>query len=93
MINSLLENKHAKNFPTYCLSLENITIKQWKKIKSFIVDINNCLNRIFSSFDSLNCEFSPGFKLVDNFPSCFYQANYKDTKSYKAYLCKLNEIF
>ena len=72
MINSLLENKHTKKFSIYYLSLENITIKQWKKIKSFIVNINNCLNGMFSSFDSLNCEFSPGLKFVDNFPSCFY---------------------
>ena len=28
VINFILQNRHAKNSPTYCLSLENITIKQ-----------------------------------------------------------------
>jgi len=95
IINSLLENRHVKNSLLYCLFLEDITIKQWLKIKSSIVDANSYLNRIFSSFNSLNCEFSSGFKLIDNFPSCFsfYQAIHKDKESKKAYLCKLDEIF
>ena len=47
MINLLLENRYTKNSPIHHLSLENMTIKQWKKIKSFIIDTNNCLNEIF----------------------------------------------
>ena len=84
-----------KNSPLYCLSLENMTTKQWIKIKSFIVNTYSYLNRIFSSFNSLNCKFSSSFRLIDNFPSCFsfYQANHKDKESKEAYLCKLDEIF
>ena len=95
VIDSLLEKRHTKNSPTYHLSLENMTIKQWQKIKSSIVDANNCFNGIFPFFDSLNCEFSSGFRLIDNFPShfSFHQANHKDKESCKAYLCKLDEIF
>ena len=72
--------------------MDNITIKQWQKIKSSIIDTNNCLN---GTFNSLNHEFSSGFRLIDNFPSCFsfYQANHRDNKYREAYLCKLDEIF
>jgi len=71
VINMLLEKKHAKNSLFHYLSLKTITFKQWQKINSFIVNTNNCLNRIFSSFDPLNSKFSPSFRLIDNFPSSF----------------------
>jgi len=47
------------------------------------------------SFDSLNSEFSPGFRLIDKFPSyfSFYQANCKDKERKMAYICKLDNIF
>ena len=35
------------------------------------MDVNNCLNGIFSFFNSLNSEFSLGSRLVDNFSNCF----------------------
>lgn len=47
MINLLLQNRYTKNSPTHHLSLENMTIKQQKKIKSSIIDTNNCLNENF----------------------------------------------
>ena len=80
--NTLLQNRHAKNSSLHHLFLENMTTKQQLKIKSSIVDANNHLNEIFPSFDSLNHEFFPGFRLIDNFPSyfSFHQANYKDKR-------------
>jgi len=84
-------SRHNNSGP-HCLFLENMTTKQWLKIKSSIVDTNNWFNGIFLSFDSLNLEFFPGFRLIDNFSSwfSFYKANCKDKT---AYLCKLNNIF
>jgi len=72
-----------------------MTDKQRLKIKSSIVDVNNYLNRIFSSFNSLNSEFSPGFRLINNFSSCFYfhWENCKDKESKAAHFCKLDKIF
>jgi len=61
-----LESRHTNNSYPYHLFLENMTTKQWLKIKSFIVDANNYLNGIFLSFDSLNLEFFPGFRLINN---------------------------
>jgi len=54
----------------------------------------NCLNGIFSSFNSLNCKFSPGSRLVDLFSSkfSFYQTNCKDKESKATYLFKLDNI-
>jgi len=40
--------------------LKNMIFKQQQKIKSSIVDANNCLNGVFPSFDSLNSEFFSG---------------------------------
>jgi len=50
VINIILESRHSEYVSSYCLSLENITSKQQLKIKSYIIDTNNCLNGIFPSF-------------------------------------------
>ena len=59
------------------------------------MDVNNYLNGIFPFFNSLNCEFSFSFRLIDNFSShfSFHQANHKEKESKATYLCKLNNIF
>ena len=46
-------------------------------------------------FDSLNSEFSSGFRLIDKFPNhfSFYQANCKCKEKRMAYICKINNIF
>ena len=95
VINILFESRHANKSSLYCLSLENMITKQWLKIKSPIVDVNNHLNKNFPSFNSLNSEFSPGFKLIDNFSShfSFHWANCKDKESKATHLCNLNDIF
>jgi len=69
-----------------------MTSKQQLKVKSSIVNTNNHLNGIFTSFDFLNNKFSSGFRLIDNFPNYFscYRANYKDKKRKIAYLCQLD---
>jgi len=48
-----------------------LTPKQQAKIKSPIIDINNCLNEVLSSFDFLNIKLSSGFRLVDIFSDFF----------------------
>ena len=69
-----------------------MTIKQWLKIKSFIVNANNCLNKVFYTF---HYELSSGFRLVDIFPNyfSFHLANYKDKESKEAYFYKPDKIF
>ena len=74
------------------MATSQITEKQWLKIKSFI---NNCQNKVFSSFDSLNKELSPGLHLVDTFTDCFsfISVNQKDSESLNAYWDKLHNIY
>ena len=46
-----------------------MTSKQQLKIKSSVVDTNNCLNSIFPICNLLNSEFSSGSRLADTFSS------------------------
>ena len=73
--------------------LDNITLKQWLKIKSSVIGANNCLNSIFPAFNSLSNEFSPRTQLIDIFPNyfSFYYTNCKSIKSKTIHIYKLNE--
>ena len=95
VIKSLLERRHAPNSQLHYLVLENIIFKQKIKIKSSIVDINNQLNRIFTSFDSLNFEFHLGYRLIDTFHSCifFHNTNQSSNKSKKLIIKNLIKLF
>jgi len=70
-----------------------MTSKQQLKIKSSVVDTNNCLNGIFPICNLLNSEFSSGSRLADTFSSwySFHQANCKDKKSKATYFCNLDD--
>jgi len=87
-IKSLFENRHANKACSHHFFLKNMTYKQYFKIKSFIVDVNNCLNRIFPLFNTLNSKIFPGSRLIDSFPShfSFHQANCKDKQSKSVHL-------
>jgi len=94
VVKSLFERRHANESQLHHLSLENMISKQQLKIKSSIVDTNNCLNRIFLPCDSLNKEFFPGSRLIDIFSSCFsfHKADCKNKESKAAHCYKLDEI-
>jgi len=66
-IKSLLKYYHILDLNSYHLLLDKVTFKQRLKIKSSIVDVNNYLNGILSSFYLLYKELSPSFHLVDIF--------------------------
>jgi len=72
----------------HCFSLEYITSKQQRTIKSSIVNTNNHLNKVFSSFNSLNRELFPGKRLINTFSShiLFHKADCCSNKS-KTYYC------
>jgi len=67
--------------------------KQQLKVKSSIVDANNYLDRIFSSFNSLYKELFSGLKLVDNFSDyfSFHIVNCKNENIKKANFHKLDK--
>ena len=70
-----------------------MTFKQRLKIKGSVIDTNNQLNGVFPSFNLLNNEFSPGFRLINIFSShfSFHLSNHKNKDSKAIYICKLNE--
>ena len=70
-------------------------VTQCQKIKSSIVDTNNCLNKVSPFFNRLHKELSSGFWLIDNFSDNFssYLVNYKDIEVKNAYFHTLNIIF
>jgi len=87
-VKSLLKNRHTNNFHPHHLFLKNMSSKQRSKIKSSIVDINNCLNGIFPLFNFLNNEFFPESRLIDIFSShfSFHWANCKNKESNTSYI-------
>ena len=86
---------NIKKIKPHCLSMNHLICKQWSKIKSSIVDINNCLNKVSPSFNKLHKELSSGFCLVDNFSNhfSFHIVNYKDSDVWNDHQNKLNNIF
>ena len=94
-INSLLDEYYFKKTISYCIATCHFTSKQYLKIKSPIVDINNYLNQILPTFDSLNRELYSSFCLVDTFPNyfSFNLANCKDFNTRITYQNKLENIY
>ena len=74
--------------------MDYMTDLQFCKIKSFIVNTNNHLNEIYSSFNKLHKELSPGFYLIDNFPNhfSFHIINCKDKDIFNDQICSLDKL-
>ena len=74
--------------------LGNMTSKQQKKLKGFIANINNQLNGIFSTFDSLNIVLYLGCRLINIFSShiSIYNTNCSFNKNKATHYKKLNKI-
>ena len=90
----LLESRQVNKYKTHQLSLERLTPKQYLNIKGSVVDMNNKINEIFSSFDLFNKKFSSRDRLIDVFPNhfSFYFTNRQSEKSIKMYIHNLNNI-
>jgi len=69
------------------MAMSYLTLKQHLRIKSSIMNTNNCLNGVFSFFDSLNKEISPDSYLVDIFSDwfSFISVNCKDLEALFTY--------
>ena len=65
------------------------------KIKSFIVDINNYLNKVCPTFDNLNKELLPRFCFINTFSDYFffYTVNRKDANTKIIHHIKLDNIY
>ena len=94
IINSLLNEHHLKKSKPHCLAMGYLTDKQHSKVKSSVIDTNNCLNKVFPTFNRLYKKLFSGFQLVDTFPDHFpfHTVNRKDNKIKNAHLQNLDKI-
>ena len=91
---SLLESQPLEDIKQYSISLNSLTHYQRGIIKRSIIDIDNKFNKVFSSFDFLNVEFSPGSCLINIFPNSFSFHSYIKQKenNLENYTNQLNDI-
>ena len=91
----LLDLQHSKVVPPHCMATSQLTIKQNIQLNSSIVDINHCLNKVLSAFNTLNSELKPGQCLADLFPDHFSFNTVKcsDPIARRVHLNKLNKVY
>ena len=70
LIQSLINSWLNSNSGLNVVALDSLTNKQQSLVKGYLVDSANRLNECFPSFNSLNSEFSPGLRVIDNFSDC-----------------------
>ena len=61
----MLSNQHL-------LSLSNLTKCQCQLIKGSVVDMDNCFNEVYPSFNPLHPELLPGNRIIDTFSDYFF---------------------
>jgi len=71
ILQSLMEPKTLLSPKLHSLSLGFLSKCQRELIKGPVVDIDNCFNEIFPSFNPLNPEFALGCRIINNFSSYF----------------------
>lgn len=93
ILQSLLESR--LNIPSnpHHLSLCLLTKHQWEMIKGPVVDMNR-FNEVFPSFDPLNLEFAPNYKIIKTFSSyfSFHSFNKCNNDSLLSHSCQLNNL-
>ena len=73
-------------------ALDSLTNRQQSLIKGHLVDLANRVNEYFLSFNSLNSEFSPGLRVIDNFSDHIFLNLFNKEKDDKSCAQLLNEM-
>jgi len=94
IIRLLLDSLLSYTTLSHSLLLAHLKLKQQQKIKSYIVDIENRYNEIVLSFDPLNKEFSPGWRIIDLFEDhfLFHMVKNNNDNNLKAHCLSLDNI-
>ena len=66
-----MEPKTNALFKSHLLSLGLLSKCQHELIKDPVVDMDNCFNEVFPSFDPFNPEFAPRCRIIDTLSSYF----------------------
>ena len=74
--------------------LNNLTPKQWLKIKGSIVNIDNRFNELLPFFDPFNKEFTLGHHLINIFSNhfSFHTLSKKSNKNLRVHIWSLDNI-
>ena len=67
-----MEPKIYMSVKPHLLSLGFLSKCQHKLIKGLVVNIDNCFNEVFPSFDPLNSEFVPRVRIINTFLVIFH---------------------
>ena len=91
---SLIESKANNSTKLHLLFLGFLSKRQCQLIKSLIVNMDNCFNENFPLFDPLNSKFSPGYRIINTFSSCFSFHSFSkcNEDSLKSHVHRLNEL-
>ena len=86
---SALYNDHP-----YCFLLDLLISYQQEIIKGSIIDMNNRFNKVFSSFDLHNKEFSSSSQITNIFPSqfSFYSFNKHSKDNFISHSYQLDDL-
>jgi len=68
LIRTLMDDPLNSCNKPHPLSINTLTEHQKNTVKGYLIDLNNKLFGVFSSFSPLNLEFNPGSRIVDIFP-------------------------
>jgi len=76
------------------LSLNSLTRRQCGLIKGYLVDMENCFNKVFPSFNPINPELFPGHRIIDTHANCFSFHLFSKQVSHniKPHIQELNKI-
>ena len=94
ILRSLMDTSSITPSHQHTLSLSSLI--RWQKglIKGHLVDMDNCYNEVFPSFDLLNLEFSPGNRIIDSFSNCFsfHLFSKHSDQNIKSYIQQLDNL-
>ena len=80
---------------THRFATSKLTEKQYKKLKSPIKDVNECLSEVTDTFNLIYFTFSPGSRVVNYFPSriTFHSPLSSSDKDLHSHIQRLNQAF
>jgi len=86
ILHSLMELKSVALSKPHTLSFGSLSKWQHELIKGPVVDMDNCFNKVFPSFDPLNLKFVPGCRVIDTFSNhfSFYQFSKYNEDNFKS---------
>ena len=71
ILHSLMKPRDNTSNNQHLLSLSNLTRHQCQLIKGSAIDMDNCFNKVYSSFNSLHSELLAGNRIIDTFSDHF----------------------